>query len=103
MAMSTRVSMEDTDGDFKGFEGDFAGFPKHLPEDCVEYSLYVIDSKLKSSKELLGQLEAVKKETSKQTDNLLKDYIWQRESFKLDLEREEGMLMLPKTILATAD
>jgi hypothetical protein len=76
---------------FNGFDENFAGFPKHLPEDCVEYSLYIIDSKLKSSKELLVQLEAVRKEALKLADNLLKEYIWQRESFRLGVESGKGV------------
>jgi hypothetical protein len=84
--------MEGPNENFKGFEGGFTGFPKHLPEDCVEYCLYIIDSELSSPKELLGQLEVVKKEALKLTDNLLRDYVWQRESFKLDLESEKGTL-----------
>jgi hypothetical protein len=82
--------MEGPNEDFRGFEDDFTGFPKHLPQDCVEYCLYVIDSKLSLPKELLGQLEIVKKEALKLTDNLLKEYIWQRESFRLDVESGKG-------------
>jgi hypothetical protein len=84
--------MEGPSDDFRGFDEGFTGFPKYLPEDCVEYSLYAIDSKLKSSKELLGQLEIVRQEALNLTDNLLKEYIWQRENFKLDLENVKGML-----------
>ena len=87
----TLVKMEGPNEDFKGFEDGFSGFPKHLPDDCVEYCLYVINPKLKSPKEILGQLEIVKKEALKLTDSLLKEYIWQRESFKLDLKSGKGM------------
>ena len=83
--------MEGPNEEFKGFDGGFTGFPKHLPEDCVEYSLYIIDSKLKSPKEILGQLEAVRKEAVKLTQSVLKEYIWQRESFRLDLESGKGV------------
>jgi hypothetical protein len=84
--------MEGPNEDFKGFENEFSGFPKHLPDDCVEYCLYVIDSKLQLPKEILSHLEAVRREALKLTDNLLKEYIWQRESFRLDLESGNGML-----------
>jgi hypothetical protein len=86
--------MEGPNEDFKGFDGGFTGFPKHLPGDCVEYSLYIIDSRLKSPKELLGQLEVVKKEATKLTDTLLREYIWQRESFRLGLESGKGMVAM---------
>ncbi|PMD42546.1 SGT1-domain-containing protein [Hyaloscypha variabilis F] len=86
--------MAGPNSDFKGFEEDFTGFPKHLPDDCVEYCLYVIDSKLKTPKELLGQLEVVKREALKLTDNLLKEYIWQRENFTLEIESGKGEMHL---------
>jgi len=82
--------MEGPTDDFKGFGDEFDGFPKHLPEDCVEYSLFIIDSKLKSQKDLLARLETVRKESLKLAESLLKEYIWQRESFKLELESGTG-------------
>lgn len=82
--------MEGLEQDFKGFGDSFAGFPKRLPEDCVEYTLFVIDTKWKTQKELLTQLEAIRKESNKLTETLLKEYIWQRESFKLELETAKG-------------
>jgi hypothetical protein len=90
-ARRLNINMEGPNEDFKGFEDGFSGFPKHLPEDCVEYCIYVIDSKL-SPKEILLELEAVRKESLKLIDDLLTEYIWQRESFKLDLESGKGML-----------
>jgi SGT1 protein len=88
--------MEGLNENFKGLDDGFTEFPRHLPDDCVQYCLYVIDSALKSPKEILRLLEAVKKEAMKLTDSLLKEYIWQRESFNLDLESGKGMLTSPK-------
>ncbi|KAG4443132.1 hypothetical protein IFR05_001364 [Cadophora sp. M221] len=79
---------------FKGFGEGFDGFPKRLPEDCVEYSLFIIDSRLNSQKELLGRLEDVRKASLKLTESLLKEYIWQREAFKLELESGKGLMYL---------
>ncbi|KAH7369885.1 SGT1 protein-domain-containing protein [Rhexocercosporidium sp. MPI-PUGE-AT-0058] len=86
--------MDIPEDDFKGFGEEFAGFPKRLPEDCVEYSLFIVDSRLKSQKELLGRLEDVRKEALKMTESLLKEYIWQREAFKLELESGRGLMYL---------
>ena len=83
--------METIKDEFKGFEGGFEGFPKHLPDDCVEYSLFIIDSKLKSQKDLLSSLEAVRKESLRLSDSLLEQYIWQRDGFKLEVKNEKGM------------
>ncbi|TVY21995.1 Protein ecdysoneless-like [Lachnellula arida] len=82
--------MDAPNNDFHGFGDGFDGFPKRLPEDCVEYSLFIIDSKLKAQKELLARLEAVRKEALKLTDSLLKEYIWQRDGFKVEVESGKG-------------
>jgi hypothetical protein len=81
--------MEGTEDNFSGFGEGFNGFPKRLPEDCVEYILYIIDAKL-TPKEVLARLELVRKEALSLTAKLLKDYIWQRDEFKLNLEIENS-------------
>lgn len=77
--------MDGPKDDLKWFGEGFDGFPKRLPEDCVEYMLFIIDSAL-TQKETLNQLEIVRKEALKLTKILLKDYIWQRDEFNLKLE-----------------
>lgn len=84
--------MDSVKNEFRGFDDGFEGFPKHLPDDCVEYALFVIDSKLNSQKDLRVRLEAVRKESKKLTDSLLKDYIWQRDGFSLQIENSNGTL-----------
>lgn len=75
-----RIKMENTSEDFKWFGEGFDGFPKRLPEDCVEYAIYVIDEKLRRNR-----LKEIQKATNELTKNLLKGYIWQREAFALEL------------------
>lgn len=87
---SNPSTMEGPQDDFKWFGEGFDGFPKRLPEDCVEYYLFIVDSKLKSQKQLVVSLEAVRKEAAKLTESLLKKYIWQRESFNLRVENDKG-------------
>ncbi|PBP20858.1 ecdysoneless [Diplocarpon rosae] len=82
------------DDGFKGFGEGFDAFPRRLPEDCVEYLLFIVDQKIKSQRELLGRLEDVRKETLKITGDLLKEYIWQREAFNLELESGKGLMYL---------
>lgn len=79
--------------DFKWFGEGFDGFPKSLPEDCVQYTLYILDSHLTDlvRREKLRQVQGA---VIKLTNKLLKDFIWQRECFKLSLEREEGRSFL---------
>lgn len=82
--------MESVQDKFKGFGAGFEGFPKRLPEDCVEYSLFIIDAKLKTNRERLARLETVRKAASKLTGTLLKEYIWQRDSFRWEIESKDG-------------
>ena len=78
---------------FKWFGEGFDGFPKSLPEDCVEYTIHILDSKL-SDLTRREQLREVQSAVTKQTNKLLADYIWQRDCFKLLLEREDGRSFL---------
>lgn len=82
--------MDGPKDELKWFGEGFDGFPKRLPEDCVEYTLFAIDSKLKSQKEVLSRLEEVRKEAQKLTGTLLKDYIWQRDGFELEVGSGKG-------------
>jgi hypothetical protein len=77
--------MEGPKDNLKWFGEGFDGFPKRLPEDCVEYMLCIIDSSL-TKRELLNQLEVVRKEALELTKKLLTDYIWQRDEFNLKSE-----------------
>ncbi|KAG9856671.1 SGT1-domain-containing protein, partial [Aureobasidium melanogenum] len=87
-----RVQEVDTDDeeaqDFGGFGGGdgFSDFTKRLPDDCIEYTIFVIDSKLKTDyarREKLKAIQTAANSLLKTPD--LKDYIWQREKFHLDL------------------
>ncbi|RDW73834.1 hypothetical protein BP5796_07276 [Coleophoma crateriformis] len=86
--------MEGPRDDLKWFGEGFDGFPKRLPDDCVEYILLVIDSNLKSKKEILTRLELIRKEAQKISSNLLKNYIWQRDGFKLESNSDKGLIYL---------
>ena len=75
------------DPDFKWVDEEgFQGFPKRLPEDCVEYSIFLIDQKLKAQESLLrNKLREIQTSATALSKALLKDYIWQREPFTLEL------------------
>jgi hypothetical protein len=65
---------------------DLSDFTKRLPDDCIEYTIFIIDSKLKSDfarREKLKAIQSAATASLKSAD--LKDYIWQREKFRLDL------------------
>ena len=69
------------------------GFPKTLPEDCVEYSIFVI-GKDSNDHDVREHLRQVQKAALQMTKRLLKDFMWQRESFGLNLDREGGRSFL---------
>lgn len=80
--------------DFKWFGEGFDGFPKRLPEDTVEYVLYIIDSKTGSDAQIRSRLNGIQNAASNLTKKSLKDYIWQRDSFNLQLSRENDTWVL---------
>jgi hypothetical protein len=55
-----------------------------LPEDCVEYMLFVVGDKN------LTKLEAVRKAAIEKADSHTKDYIWQREGLQLETKIQGG-------------
>jgi hypothetical protein len=83
------IDSDDEDApDFGGFGGGegLSDFTKRLPDDCIEYTIFIIDSKLKSDfarREKLKAIQSAATASLKSAD--LKDYIWQREKFRLDL------------------
>ena len=85
--------MDISSGDFKWFGEGFDGFPKSLPEDCVEYTIYLLDSAF-TDLERREKLRQVQSAGIKLTNQVLKDFIWQREPFRLSLEREDGSSFL---------
>jgi hypothetical protein len=75
---------------FKWVGEGFEGFPKRLSEDTVEYAIYVVDPAL-SQTQKLAKLRRVLQEATNFTKELLKDYIWQRDEFVLELKLDDGI------------
>ncbi|KAI1760003.1 SGT1-domain-containing protein [Hypoxylon sp. FL1150] len=83
----------DSDDKIELSDGGFAGFPRKLPENCVVYLLFILDTKL-DARNLLSELESVRKAATNLCDSVAKGYIWQRDSFQLRLERDQGLVYL---------
>lgn len=84
-----------TDEDIEWFRSTFRPIPKpQLPDDCIEYSLYCISSgNVDSTADAdlaRTRLTEVQKAAAELMKTLLKDYIWQRDAFKLEMTREDG-------------
>ncbi|KAL8652954.1 MAG: hypothetical protein Q9210_002379 [Variospora velana] len=81
--------MADQPDGFKWFGEGFDGFPKILPDDCVQYTVYIIDSRLNDFN-VREQLRKVQAATNALCKNLLKDFIWQRDGFGLEMVQQKG-------------
>ena len=80
---------EAIDGNQSSCNKSFQSFSKGLPEDCVEYTISVIDSTLEEV-EIRQRLRVVQSSATALTKKLLKGYIWQRDSFHLNLIQHNG-------------
>ncbi|KAK3301494.1 SGT1 protein-domain-containing protein [Chaetomium fimeti] len=78
----------DTAAEPRPGDEDFDGFRMRVSEDYAEYMLFVIGDKTDSS---LPSLEVVRKAADRKLDELAKDYIWQREPFKLEAKTQKGL------------
>ena len=79
--------------DIAWFQSSFHPVPRpQLPDDCVEYSLHVFSTALDlaNDSEARHLLRDVQKAASDLQKKWLKGYIWQRQSFVLELVREDG-------------
>ena len=74
------------DDGLKWFGEGFDGFPKRLPDDCVEYIIYIINDNLSTLSAVRSRLNEILKLTNELKKQHLKDYIWQRDGFKLSLD-----------------
>lgn len=86
------TSQEDIDW----FKSTFRPIPKpQLPDDSVEYSLYYIPSNpapatVDEAAETRSRLVEVQRSAAELTRELLKDYIWQRDGFRLEIAKQDG-------------
>ncbi|KAI0441798.1 SGT1-domain-containing protein [Xylaria telfairii] len=67
-------------------------FPRSWPDNCVEYMLFVLEAL--EPRALLTELENVRKTAMQLCVTAAKDYIWQRDSFQLQIKREAGLVYL---------
>lgn len=82
--------------DIEWFKSTFHPIPKpEIPDDCVEYSVHYIPHKSESTVDEASSTRArlveVQRTAAGLTKDLVKDYIWQREGFRLEIVKEDGM------------
>lgn len=82
--------------DLEWFKSTFHPIPKpEIPDDSVDYSLYYIPSSpapavVDEVAETRARLVEVQRTSAELVKDLLKDYIWQRESFRLEITKDNG-------------
>ncbi|KUI72030.1 hypothetical protein VM1G_07928 [Cytospora mali] len=81
---------EDVNKGAKFGEDEFKEYERVLPENCVEYMLFVVDAD-QQSKQFTSSLEAVRKAAVQLANQLTKDYIWQRHAFNLETKTDQGL------------
>jgi hypothetical protein len=85
--------MPPTEEDLAWFRSTFHPIPKpRLPDDCVEYCLYIFNPKIDAGIdcEIRLRLREVQKHASGLQKEWLKDYVWQRQGFGLEMVTEDG-------------
>ncbi|KAI9368290.1 SGT1 protein-domain-containing protein [Aspergillus egyptiacus] len=86
--------------DIEWFKSTFRPIPKpELPDDCIEYALHYIPSNpaptiVDETADTRTRLTEVQKTAAELTKTLLKDYIWQREGFRLEFTKKDGITCL---------
>ncbi|KAM0247383.1 hypothetical protein ACHAQJ_009847 [Trichoderma viride] len=70
---------------------------EQLPENTVEYMLFVIDNQQTEARKTRTRLETVRKAMIELVQSLTKDYIWQRGGFEISFKSENGLLFLHGT------
>ena len=90
---SHAIDMPPTEEDIAWLKSTFHPIPKAaLPDDCIEYTLLIISNSLDSSNDSEARLRLrdVQKYAASLQKEWLKDYIWQRQGFALELAKEDG-------------
>ncbi|KAF3386294.1 Protein ecdysoneless [Penicillium rolfsii] len=88
-----------TEEDIAWFQSTFRPIPKpELPDDSVEYFIYHLPTPtpavIDEAAEARARLLDVQRTAAELTKELLKEYIWQRESFRLEIKKENGISSL---------
>lgn len=63
---------------------------EQLPENTVEYMLFVMDNQQTEARRTRPRLETIRKAAVGLVQSLTKDYIWQREGFELSFGSQNG-------------
>lgn len=69
---------------------DFNSGRGRIPENYVEYDLFLVQQK-KGCRTLLQELEMLRKSAINICNTVTKEHIWQRDEFHLEMKSSEGV------------
>ncbi|CRJ79862.1 hypothetical protein BN1708_000113 [Verticillium longisporum] len=67
------------------------GLDKRLPENCVEYLLFLVDQNSTDRRKELSKLEDLRKNALASAKDVASGYIWQRGEFSLEVKSDQGL------------
>ncbi len=70
-------------------EAETQKFERQLSENSMEYMIFSLDDALEGIK-YLNNLESISKEATRLMGSVAKNYIWQRDEFRLSVVNEQG-------------
>lgn len=76
--------------DTGGQENPLDGLDKRLPENCVEYLLFLVDQNSTDRRKELSKLEELRKNALASAKDVASGYIWQRGEFSLEVKSDQG-------------
>ncbi|KAJ4164128.1 hypothetical protein LMH87_005813 [Akanthomyces muscarius] len=76
--------------------GETHQFERELSENSMEYMIFILDDAVGGIK-YLSRLESISKEATRLMDSVAKNYIWQRDEFRLSVVNEQGSIHLHGT------
>ncbi|KAG7120696.1 Protein ecdysoneless like protein [Verticillium longisporum] len=77
--------------DTGGQENPLDGLDKRLPENCVEYLLFLVDQNSTDRRKELSKLEDLRKNALASAKDVASGYIWQRGEFSLEVKSDQGL------------
>lgn len=97
-ALQISLSEMASEEDIAWLNSTFRPIPRPaLPDDCIQYTLHVIDATIDRNdiSEVRNLLKAVQKYAGTLQRQWTSGYIWQRDSFNLELVKENGEVCMP--------
>lgn len=85
--------MARSEEDIAWFKSTFHPIPKAaLPDDCIAYTVYALSSTLDSSNdsETRLRLKEIQRYATELQKQWLREYIWQRQGFSLEMDKDDG-------------